>query len=88
MKTYAIWKDRKVIGYINLTEEQVNILNKNTEIGLYFGFDRVTNPERYELLERFLDVSERKGKAIIDSEEYNSLQIKYDKLFFELERMA
>lgn len=47
MKTYAIWKDKKVIGYIDLTEEQANMLNKNTETGLYFGFDRVTNPELY-----------------------------------------
>lgn len=47
MKTYAIWKDQKVIGYIELTEKQANILNSNTLTGLYFGFDRVTNPEKY-----------------------------------------
>lgn len=47
MKTYAIWKDKKVIGYIDLTEEQATTLNSNTEIGLYFGFDKVTNPEKY-----------------------------------------
>lgn len=28
MKTYAIWKNHTVIGYINLTEEQANTLNK------------------------------------------------------------
>jgi hypothetical protein len=47
MKTYAIWKNKKVIGYIKLTEEQASILNNNKDIGLYFGFDKVTNPEKY-----------------------------------------
>lgn len=48
MKTFAIWKDRKVIGYIDLTEKQANILNNNRNMGLYFGFDKVTNPEKYK----------------------------------------
>jgi hypothetical protein len=48
MKTFAIWKDKMVIGYINLTEKQANILNDNKDIGLYFGFDKVTNPEKYK----------------------------------------
>ena len=47
MKKYAIWKGNKVVGYIELTEEQANTLNRNTETGLYFGFDRVTSPEKY-----------------------------------------
>lgn len=50
MKTYAIWKgntclDHKVIGYVELTEEQVNKLNAIPNIGVYFGIDRTTNPE-------------------------------------------
>lgn len=48
MKLYAIWKDKKVIGYINLTEEQAITLNNNKEIGLYIGFDEVINPEIYK----------------------------------------
>ena len=47
MKTYAIWKDKKVIGYIQLTSEQASKLNSIKDIGLYFGFDQITNPEKY-----------------------------------------
>lgn len=43
----AIWKDHKVVGYIDLTEEQKRILNKVPGIGVYFGFDRTTRPEKY-----------------------------------------
>lgn len=46
MKTYAIWKDRKVIGYIQLTKEQKNTLNNIDNIGVRFDFDDVTSPER------------------------------------------
>lgn len=46
MKKYAIWKNHKVIGYINMTEEQKEKLNK-MQIGVYFGFDKFTNPEKY-----------------------------------------
>ena len=48
MKLYAIWKDKRVIGYINLTDEQANTLNDNKEMNLYFGFDEVTKPELYK----------------------------------------
>ncbi len=48
MEKYSIWKNKKVIGYINLTEEQAKELNNNKEIELYFGFDKVLNPEKYE----------------------------------------
>lgn len=48
MKTYAIWKNNKVIGYIQLTEKQVIILNSIEDIGLYFGFDKETRPEKYK----------------------------------------
>lgn len=47
MEKYAIWKDGVVIGYISLTEAQKNKLNSIKEIGLYFGFDRTTKPEKY-----------------------------------------
>lgn len=48
MQKYAIWKNRVVIGYIYLTEEQKNILNSISGIELYFGFDRITNPGKYD----------------------------------------
>jgi len=47
MKTYAIWKAHEVVGYISLTEEQVVALNSIPGIGVYFGFDATTNPEKY-----------------------------------------
>lgn len=47
MKKYAIWKNHKVIGYIKLTEEQRQLLNGILGIGVYFGFDKVTQPEKY-----------------------------------------
>ena len=47
MKTYAIWKDKEVVDSIKLTEEQVMQLNGIKEIGVYFGFDSKTNPEKY-----------------------------------------
>lgn len=47
MKTYAIWKKGTVVGYIELTEQQANILNNISNSSLYFGFDKVTNPEKY-----------------------------------------
>jgi hypothetical protein len=48
MKTYAIWKDHQVIGYIDLTEEQAKVLNNMKEIDVFFGFDKVTSPEKYK----------------------------------------
>jgi hypothetical protein len=47
MEKCAIWKDHKVVGYIDLTEEQKGILNKIPGIGVYFGFDRTTRPDKY-----------------------------------------
>ena len=38
----------KVIDYIELTEEQARKLNGIHGIGLYFGFDKTTNLEKYE----------------------------------------
>lgn len=45
MKKYAIWKNNKVIGYIELTEQQVEVLNNTQNIDVYFGFDEITNLE-------------------------------------------
>lgn len=47
MKKFAIWKDHKVVGYIELTEEQKDTLNKIPNINVYFGFDEITAPEKY-----------------------------------------
>jgi hypothetical protein len=46
METYAIWKCHEVIGYIELTHEQKEKLN-SMDLGLYIGFDEITNPEKY-----------------------------------------
>lgn len=47
MIKFAIWKDHKVIGYIDLTEEQRQTLNGTHGIDVYFGYDRVTRPDLY-----------------------------------------
>lgn len=47
MKKCAIWKNHKVVVYIDLTEEQKRILNEVPGIGVYFGFDRTTRLEKY-----------------------------------------
>lgn len=47
MRKYAIWKNHEVIGYIELTEEQKETLNGTHGIDVYFGFDKMTEPERY-----------------------------------------
>ncbi len=47
MELFAIWKDHKVIGYIELTEEQRQILNGTSGIDVYFGYDRLIKPEMY-----------------------------------------
>lgn len=49
MKKYAIWSNNhEVIGYVNLTEEQAKEMNQRNDIGMYFGFDNLTNPEKYD----------------------------------------
>ena len=47
MIKFAIWKDHKVIGYIDLTEEQRQTLNGTHGINVYFGYDRVLRPDLY-----------------------------------------
>ena len=44
----AVWKDHNVIGYVNLTYEQAHTFNRMKGLGVYFGFDRVTAPEKYK----------------------------------------
>ena len=48
MKKYAIWKDHKVIGYVDIPEESAKQLNRTKDIGIYLGFDKTTAPEKYE----------------------------------------
>lgn len=48
MEKFAIWKNHEVIGYIELTKEQAKTLNNIKEIEVFFGFDKVTNPENYK----------------------------------------
>lgn len=48
MEKYAIWKNHRVIGYIELTEEQKEQLNGTRGINVYFGFDYELKPEMYE----------------------------------------
>lgn len=48
MKKYAIWKDYKVIGYVDMPEESAKQLNGTKDIGIYLGFDKTTAPEKYE----------------------------------------
>ena len=44
---YAVWKDGEVKGYAYLEPEQAKILNE-LNLGVYFGFDKHTNPEKYK----------------------------------------
>ncbi|MFG6378278.1 MAG: hypothetical protein K1W19_08195 [Lachnospiraceae bacterium] len=36
LEKYAIWKDHKIIGYVELTEEQKESLNGTKGIDVYF----------------------------------------------------
>lgn len=48
LKRTAIWKDCRVIGYAHISSEQADALNRIRGLGVYFGFDRTTNPEKYQ----------------------------------------
>lgn len=48
MDKYAIWKNHKVIGYIEMTEEQKEVINGIHGIGIYIGYDEVLKPGLYE----------------------------------------
>lgn len=43
----AVWKDHNVIGYVQLTTEQADSFNRMKGLGVYFGFDQATAPEKY-----------------------------------------
>lgn len=47
MNKYAIWKNHKVIGYIELTDLQRQTINSVPDLGIYIGYDAATNPELY-----------------------------------------
>ena len=47
LKKYAIWRNHKVIGYCEINKEAADKANKSTNAVFYFGFDRVTHPEKY-----------------------------------------
>ena len=46
-KKFAIWRDHKVIGYCNITSKAAKKANCASNAEFYFGFDKVTNPEKY-----------------------------------------
>ena len=48
MKKYAIWKDHKVIGYVDMPEESAKQMNGIKGIGIYLGLDKTTAPEKYK----------------------------------------
>jgi len=43
MKTVAIWKDHKVVGYCMMDDDTKNSLNSMQNIGFYFGRDEHTD---------------------------------------------
>lgn len=47
VKTYAIWRNRKVIGHCDITEKAAAKANCSVYAAYYFGDDWVTNPEKY-----------------------------------------
>ena len=47
LKKYAIWRNHEVIGYCDITEKAAKHANGASNAKFYFGFDRVTNPEKY-----------------------------------------
>lgn len=58
VKTYAIWRNRKVIGHCDITEKAADKANRSTHLAYYFGDDWVTNPEKY--CRKYLE--EKKGE--------------------------
>jgi hypothetical protein len=46
-KKYAIWRNHNVIGYCDITEKTAKHANGASNAKFFFGFDRVTNPEKY-----------------------------------------
>jgi len=48
IKTFAIWKDGKVIGYKDMTIDEANYYNSRKDATVYYGFDHKTNPDKYQ----------------------------------------
>lgn len=48
LKTFAIWENHQVIGYCDITQEVADKANEASNAKFYFGFDKVTNPEKYK----------------------------------------
>ena len=81
MNKYAIWKDHKVIDYIELTNQQRQTINSIPDLGIYIGYDAATNPELYpgnsecklrifRMLEDYnKEVSEKIAKVISGNED-------------------
>ena len=65
-KTFALWQDHTVKGYVTLTEEQRQAINRLPDVGMYIGYDKTTKPELYQ--------SEKSKKLykikMIDGQEY------------------
>ena len=47
LKKYAIWRNHEVIGYCEIDKATADKANKASNAYFYFGFDKVTNPEKY-----------------------------------------
>lgn len=47
IKKFAIWRNHKVVGYCNITQEAADKANKANNAFYYFGFDNITSPENY-----------------------------------------
>lgn len=50
IKKFAIWRNHKVVGYCNITQEAADKANKANNAFYYFGFDPETAPEKYNVL--------------------------------------
>ena len=48
LKEYAVWQDGVVIAYVKMTVEEAEKKNSDPNAKLYYGFDKFTDPEKYE----------------------------------------
>lgn len=48
VKKFAIWRNHKVIGYCELTENARQKNNGASNAVFYIGFDPITKPEKYK----------------------------------------
>lgn len=47
LKKYAIWRNHEVIGYCEIDKATADKANRASNAYFYFGFDKVTSPEKY-----------------------------------------